>query len=211
MKWDGLMQRMSRGRCPCHFNHRTDNYQQKMENKRGKKQEEEYFYVINTFFGKMTSKNMKRFFFWKMEWRNLCCFEKKLQTQIQNPRKDLDNREHSSNILSKKKIEEKSLSKKDIWKNNLILLLFSLERQDVWSNLQKTNVFFLRICFSICKKMKKQKEIPRRRIARTFFKDGTKKENKTEMEKMKEEDLKETRKSWKSLKKRREDIWIKSV
>ena len=32
-EWDGLLQRMTRGRCPCHCDHRTNNYQRKMRKK----------------------------------------------------------------------------------------------------------------------------------------------------------------------------------
>ena len=43
MTWDGLMQRMTRGRCPCHSNHWTNNCQWKMRKKEDVKQDEKKF------------------------------------------------------------------------------------------------------------------------------------------------------------------------
>ena len=42
-EWDGLLQRMTRGRCPCHCDHRTNNYQWKMRQKEVNQEEQNIF------------------------------------------------------------------------------------------------------------------------------------------------------------------------
>ena len=88
MKWNGLMQRMSRGRCPCHCDHRTDKLSLKDEKKRGKTGGDKSFsrdkHQVFLYF-QNTTRNMKRVFCCKMECRSLFCFWK-IQQQIANPK-----------------------------------------------------------------------------------------------------------------------------
>ena len=75
MKWDGLMQRMTRGRCLCHCDHRTDNCQQKMRKEEAKQEETRVFQEINTdsfFTYKNTTGNMRRVFV--VKWSTEVCF-----------------------------------------------------------------------------------------------------------------------------------------
>ena len=71
------MQRMTRGRCPCHYDHKTNNCQQKMLKEEAKQEETRVFQEINTnsfFTYKNTTRNMKIVFCGKMEYRSLFCF-----------------------------------------------------------------------------------------------------------------------------------------
>ena len=49
-EWDGLLQRMTRDRCPCHCDHRTNNYQWKMRQKEVNQEEQNIFKERSTRF-----------------------------------------------------------------------------------------------------------------------------------------------------------------
>ena len=75
MKWDGLLQRITHGRCPCHCDHRTNNYEKKEEVNQEEKKSVLKRYTQVFFFNKNYKKE-NGFFFETMESGNLFCFWK---------------------------------------------------------------------------------------------------------------------------------------
>ena len=84
MKWDGLMQRITRGRCPCHWQSIKD------LKKRGKTRRERVFFWRWTqyCFSKIPTKNMKGFFSSRIEM---------YQQEIQNSKKRLQQQRAQTN------------------------------------------------------------------------------------------------------------------
>ena len=87
MTWDGLMQRMTRARCPCHCDHRTNNYPWKITKKEVKQDEKNSVsWEMNIKFFCQTKRTSKRFL--------------KFQQTIANPQQRLqEQRAHAKNIF----------------------------------------------------------------------------------------------------------------
>ena len=92
-KRDGLMQRLTRGRCPCHCDHRTNNYQRERGGEKSVPSEKHKFLPTK----------LQKWFFVTMECRNLFCFcyqrnweSKEEICTTESPNKDFD---HENEII----------------------------------------------------------------------------------------------------------------
>ena len=108
MTWDGLMQRMTRGRCPCHCDHRTNNYQWKITKRMLNRMRRIVFrerWTSSLIVKK--KKGTSKSFFW---CRNLFLSLKISYKQLQNLQQRLQQRRaHAKNILLSTKTRKKGL------------------------------------------------------------------------------------------------------